>query len=56
MFDCPQCGFETETLNEGYCEECRGINQKALDDHDFQLKRWESLSDNERKSLVNWQL
>ena len=44
MFNCPQCSYETETLNEGYCEDCRQENQKALDYHNFQCDRWDKLT------------
>jgi len=42
MFDCPQCGFGTETLHEGYCEECRDENQHALDAHNIEFDHWQA--------------
>lgn len=48
LYDCPQCGNETETLNEGCCEDCRKDNQKNLDNHNLSFDRWESLSDSQR--------
>lgn len=47
-FDCPQCGEPTETLHEGYCEECRDERQAALDLHNAQYDRWQRMTDAER--------
>lgn len=48
MFNCPQCGEPTETLREGYCEDCRSENQKNLNTHNAQFDYWEKLTDDER--------
>lgn len=40
MFNCPQCSYETETLNEGYCEDCRKDNQNSLNSHNAQFDHW----------------
>lgn len=40
VYDCPQCGEETPTLHEGYCEECRKDNQHALDRFNEHLELW----------------
>ena len=52
MFDCPQCGEPTETLNEGYCEECRENNQRALDAHNARFDWWQGLTDAERAEQI----
>lgn len=52
MFDCPQCGYETETLNEGCCEVCREQNQRALDLHNAQFDWWQSLTDEQRDAQI----
>ncbi|MBW1249864.1 hypothetical protein I7860_24625 [Pseudomonas tolaasii] len=53
QFDCPQCGFQTEALHEGYCEACCTSNQAALDAHNHQHDRWARLSDSQRDSEIN---
>lgn len=53
QFDCPQYGFQTEALHEGYCEACCTSNQAALDDHNHQHDRWAQLSDSQRASEIN---
>lgn len=40
IYDCPQCGEETETLHEGFCEDCRKQNQEALDEHNYWHDRY----------------
>jgi len=52
MFLCPQCESDTETLNEGYCENCREENQSRLDQHNFEFDAWEKLSGNEIDSRI----
>jgi len=52
LFICKQCASETETLNEGHCEDCRVENQNRLDRHNFEFDAWEKLSSNERKSRI----
>lgn len=52
MLFCHQCGGGTETLNEGYCEDCREENQCRLDLHNFSLNAWNKLSDDERDSRI----
>ena len=51
-YDCPQCGEPTETLHEGYCEDCCRDNQAALDAHNRAFDRWEKMSDNERARAI----
>ena len=53
IYDCPQCGEETETLHEGYCEECRIENSAAVHDHRHQFTEWESLSVEQRNGKIN---
>ena len=48
MADCPKCGEHTDTLHEGYCEPCREDNQSALDLHNAEFDRWQSLSNGQR--------
>ena len=45
MFDCSQCGEETERLHEGYCAECCRGNQARLDLHNAAFDRWEHMND-----------
>ncbi len=52
FYACPQCGDDTKTLNEGYCEDCRARNQQALDDHNAKFDWWNSLSDQERNEAI----
>ena len=52
MYDCPQCGEETETLYEGYCEDCCTLNQTRLDLHNAEYDRWQSMSDAERNAAI----
>jgi len=49
---CPQCGEDTPTLNEGYCEPCRVENQRVLDDHNYQADHWDAMSDAERGTCI----
>lgn len=51
-FTCPQCGFDTETLREGCCEDCRQDNQLRLDEHNAQYDRWQRLSDEQRSAEI----
>jgi hypothetical protein len=53
-FICPQCGEDTETLREGCCEECREANQAALDRHNAEFDRWQSMTDAEREDAIRW--
>lgn len=53
MYDCPQCGEATETLHEGYCAECCTENQRALDLHNAEYDRWQSMTDNQRQSAIS---
>jgi hypothetical protein len=52
MYFCPQCEAETETLKEGYCEECFNENQLRIDQHNFEYDAWEKLSDKERDHRI----
>lgn len=52
LFACPQCGLDTPTLSEGYCEECRTENQRALDSHNAQYDQWQSMNDAERDRAI----
>ena len=56
MFNCPQCSYETETLNEGYCEDCRQNNQNSLDLHNTEYDKWQKLSDNQRQERIKEKL
>lgn len=51
-YDCPQCGYPTDTLYEGHCRECCDENQLRLDLHNAELDQWERLSDRERELLI----
>ncbi len=46
---CPQCGEDTESLYEGYCEDCCRQNQRELDSHNTCFDRWQSLSSEQRE-------
>lgn len=50
--DCPQCGCSTETLYEGYCDECAGENQRELDEHNALYDQWRDMSDEDRESAI----
>lgn len=52
MYHCPQCGEETETLREGYCEPCRDERQAALNLHNAEYDRWQKMSDQERAAAI----
>lgn len=52
-FDCPQCGNETKTLNEGYCEDCRKENQAQLDKHNAQYDEWNGMTDEQRDEAIS---
>ena len=52
MLDCPQCGFETKQLYEGYCEDCCKENQRNLDEHNARFDWWENLTDAERSQQI----
>ena len=52
MLHCPQCGLETETFHEGYCQECCAENQRCLDEHNMSYDRWQRLSNEERDEEV----
>lgn len=52
MFSCPQCAQDTETLNEGYCEECRKERQISLDLHNARFDWWEGLSHREKGDII----
>ena len=52
MFDCPQCGAESEELSEGCCEECRKENQARLDEHNYRFDEWESLTLDQREARI----
>jgi len=49
---CPQCGEDTETLDEGYCEPCRVDNQQRLDKHNFEFDQWQKMNDKERDEAI----
>lgn len=52
MKRCPQCGLQTPTLDEGYCEACCEDNQRALDLHNAEVDRWMDLSPAEREMAI----
>ena len=52
MFCCPQCGYDTPDLREGYCEECWHVRQGELDSHNASFDAWEKLTDKERDALI----
>lgn len=52
MYDCPKCGEPTETLHEGYCQECCTENQRALDLHNAEFDRWQCMSDDQRRAAI----
>ena len=52
MFNCPQCGEETETLHEGFCEECRDERQTTLDEHNARFNFWEKYTDAEKDYYI----
>lgn len=54
MFNCPQCSYETETLNEGYCEDCRQNNQNSLDLHNSGFDRWEKLTNFQKDQEIKF--
>lgn len=49
---CPQCGFDTPTLHEGYCADCCAENQRALDMHNYSVDRWAVLTDRQREDEI----
>ena len=51
-FACPQCGEDTPSLFEGYCEPCRDDNQTALDLHNAQHDAWRQMSGAERWAAI----
>jgi len=51
-FHCPQCGEPTETLHEGYCEECCSDNQMRLDEHNARHDWWANMTDSERHAVM----
>jgi len=51
-YRCPQCGDETETLHEGYCEFCCHENQEQLDHHNAGYDRWQSLTGQQREDAI----
>jgi DNA replicative helicase MCM subunit Mcm2 (Cdc46/Mcm family) len=52
MFNCPSCGYETETLHEGYCQDCCENRQLELDLHNSKYDNWQKMSDNERDQAI----
>jgi NMD protein affecting ribosome stability and mRNA decay len=52
MFDCPQCGGETETLYEGVCEDCRVDNQRRLNEHNASYDFWQKCTDAEKDFYI----
>jgi hypothetical protein len=52
MYDCPQCGEETETLHEGVCETCREENQRRLNAHNASFDFWEKCTDAEKDYYI----
>jgi hypothetical protein len=52
IYDFPQCGEETETLDEGYCPECCYQRQKELDEHNARYTWWNSLTDRQRNDEI----
>ena len=53
---CPQCGEDTPTLHEGYCEDCRKDRQTALDAHNAEHDAWVRMTPNEQKRAILYQL
>ena len=51
-FHCPQCGEPTETLYEGYCQECCNENQQALDEYNAAFDNWNRLTDQQRSQRI----
>jgi len=49
---CPQCGENTPTLHEGYCERCRDENQAELDQHNAGYNQWQQMTDSERERRI----
>lgn len=49
---CPQCGYATDTLCEGYCLECCQQNQGQLLSWNFSYVWWQDLSDQDRDLLI----
>ena len=52
MFYCPQCGEDTETLDEGYCPECSQNNRDTLALHHAQYDRWNRMTDKQRDDEI----
>jgi hypothetical protein len=51
-FGCPQCGEETPTLHEGYCEQCCEDRQRELLGHIAQQEHWDRLTDAQRDDAI----
>jgi arginyl-tRNA synthetase len=51
-YHCPQCGEETDTLHEGYCEACCSANQSALDTHNAQFDIWNQMTELQRDLAI----
>ena len=49
---CPQCGFDTETIIDGVCEECRAENQASLDLHNAEYDRWKKMTQPQRDAAI----
>jgi len=50
--NCPQCGFETETLTEGYCHDCWQDNQNSLFDHNHAYDAWEQMNESDKAEAI----
>ena len=46
-------GAATETLHEGYCQECCDENQRQLDAHNSAYAEWMTLTDVERQRRID---
>lgn len=52
LFYCPQCGDQTNTLYQGYCEECCESGQLALDQHNAGHDHWNNMTDGQREEAI----
>lgn len=55
-FICPQCGFVTSVIREGYCVSCYENNQFELDRHNLEFDRWQDMSDAEREDAIAFEI
>jgi len=52
VYNCPQCGLATVTLNEGYCDICCNENQIYLNRFTEQFNEWNKLTPEEQDILI----